>query len=383
MSTEKLFYEDQYLRRFTARVLSCRRSDNGWETVLDRTAFYPEGGGQAGDRGTLGGVEVLDTRYDNDEIVHFCSGPLTSGAQVTGEIDWQRRFDLMQQHSGEHIVSGLIHQRFGFDNVGFHMGSAVTVIDFNGELSPGDIALVERAANEKIWEDVPISAQWPCDEELKGIPYRSKKALTGPVRIVTIPGADICACCGTHTARTGEIGLIKMLSCQRLRHGSRIELLCGARAYDYVCGITEQNRLNSMLLSAKPLETAAAAEKLASELERTRFRLAETRDQLFAAQAQELKGTGDTLLFRDDLPPDELRRLCDAVMHTCEGRCAVFSGTDDEGYRYAAGTLSGDILPLIKNMNAALNGRGGGKNALAQGSVACTRADIESFFASL
>ena len=378
--TEKLCESDAYLKTFTARVVSCREGVRGWETVLDRTAFYPEGGGQAGDVGILGGVRVTDTQEKDGEIVHYCDSELPIGGEVTGEIDWARRFDLMQQHSGEHIVSGLIHRRFGFNNVGFHMGSAVTAIDFDGIVTPEELSEIERQANGIVWADVPVDASFPPPEELEKIEYRSKKELTGAVRIVAIPGADVCACCGTHVARTGEIGLIRFLSCQKLRQGVRVELVCGARAYDYAAAAMEQNRRVSNLLSAKPLETAEAVRRLQEGCQDVNYRLVGLENRLFALRAETLSGAGDALLFEPDLTPDALRRLCDAVMKRRCGLCAAFSGEDDTGYKYAVGHSDGDVRGFVKEMNAALHGRGGGKPSFAQGSVSASRAEIEAFF---
>ena len=380
--TEKLYEADAYRKAFTARVVSCREGTRGWETVLDRTAFYPEGGGQAGDTGVLSGVRVTDTREQNGEIVHYCDSALPTGGEVSGTIDWARRFDLMQQHSGEHIVSGLVHRRFGYHNAGFHMGASVTAIDFDGVITPEELSEIERRANEAVWADVPVTASFPPPEELEKIEYRRKKELTGAVRIVTIPGADVCACCGTHVARTGEIGLIRFLSCQKLRGGVRVELVCGARAYDYTAAVMEQNRRVSNLLSAGPLETAEAVRRLQTECQEVSYRLVGLENRLFALRAEAISGEGDALLFEPGLTPDALRRLCGAVMKRRGGLCAVFSGNDNTGYKYAIGQAEGDVRAFVKEMNAALHGRGGGKPSFAQGSLSASRAEIEAFFRS-
>lgn len=381
MPTEKLYYEDQYLRTFSASVLSCEESGGHYQVVLDRSAFYPEGGGQPGDTGSLGGVRVLDTREREDDVVHICDGPLEPGAAVEGAIDWERRFDLMQQHSGEHIVSGVVHRLWGYDNVGFHMGAERITIDFNGPISREQLADVERRANGAIWRNLPFKAFYPSPRELKSLSYRSKKELTGRVRLVSCPGMDLCACCGTHVAFAGEIGLVKLLSVQRFRDGVRVEMLAGRRAYDYVNACLEQNRCVSTLLSAKAGETAAAVQRLADEAAAMKYRLVGLEDRLFAARAEELRGKGNVLLFEDGLTPDGVRRLCDAVMQSCGGRCAVFSGSGSGDYRYAVGQAGGSISAFIRDMNAALRGRGGGKPHFAQGSVAASRAEIEAFFA--
>ena len=230
MATEKIYYQDAHQAAFQARVLSCQPGKHGYDVVLDRTCFYPEGGGQPGDTGFLSGVRVTDTHERSGEIVHFCEQPLAEGQTVDGQIDYERRFAFMQLHSGEHILSGVVHRRFGYENVGFHMGADFVTIDFSGMLMPEELSAVEAEANEWVWKNVSIEIAYPDAEALKTIPYRSKKELTGQVRIVTIPGADICACCGTHVSNTGEIGLIKIFSCVKFHDGVRLELLCGRRA---------------------------------------------------------------------------------------------------------------------------------------------------------
>ena len=379
--TEKLYYQDAYQRTFTAQVVFCTESKNGFEVILDRTAFYPEGGGQPGDSGTLSGVVVTDTHERDGEIVHYCVGPLEVGAEVAGEIDWTRRFDLMQQHSGEHIVSGIICGTFGCDNVGFHLGAETVVIDFNHAVMPEELGEIERKANEVIWENRPFQITYPDPETLKKIPYRSKKELTGQVRIVECPGADCCACCGTHVKSAGELGIIKLLSVKPFREGVRIEMAAGRRAYEFVRAVTEQNSRVSTALSAKVGETAAAVQRMQEELAAAKYRLIGFENKLFAERAAQHAGAGDVLLFEDDLSPDAVRRCCDAVVQSCGGRAAVFSGSDEEGYKYAVGIAEGDLRTFVKEMNAALSGRGGGKPNFAQGSVSAARAEIEKFFA--
>ena len=379
MATEKLYYLDSHMREFSAVVLSCEQSKHGWDVVLDRTAFYPEGGGQPGDRGVLGGAAVTDTHEKGGEIVHYCDRPLAVGAEVTGSIDWDWRFSLMQHHSGEHILSGLIHEAYGYNNVGFHMGKDAVTIDFSGMLDEAALEELERKTNEKIWEDLPVEILWPDAEELARLPYRSKKELTGEVRIVRFPGADLCACCGTHVKRTGEIGLLKILSCVKFHEGVRMEILAGKRAMEYLTGTFEQNKQISGLLSARPMETAAAAARLQQELNDTKYRMGQLEDRLFAQKAETLRDAGDVLLFEEGLKPDSLRRLADAVQKVCGGRAAVFSKTAD-GFQYAIGQENGDLRAFTKDMNSRLNGRGGGKPFFVQGSVKANATEIETFF---
>lgn len=382
MDQQALYYQDSHLRQFTAQVLSCVPDGGTYLVTLDQTAFYPEGGGQPCDMGVLGGVAVTDVRHRDGQIVHRCAGPLTVGSTVEGVIDWDRRLDLTQQHSGEHIISGLIHAAYGYDNVGFHMGHDVITIDFNGELTLEQLEPIERRANAIVWANTPVHIFYPDAETLATLPYRSKKELTGTVRLVEFPGCDLCACCGTHVKATGEIGLIRLLSATRFKGGVRIEMACGGRALDHARAVWEQNRRISNLLSAKPLETAAAAERMAHQLEQLKYRLVGLENQHFAAVAQAHAGQGDVLHFEDGLAPDGVRRLAIALGEVCGGRAVVFSA-QEQGFAYALCQEGGDLRQLSRQMNDALTGRGGGKPNFVQGSVQADRAAIEAFFASV
>ena len=380
METKKLFYLDVMQREFTAEVLSCEATKGGFSVVLDQTAFYPEGGGQPYDRGTLGEANVLEVHEKAGVIMHLCDRPLTVGTTVKGQLDWARRFDHMQQHSGEHICSGLICARWNCDNVGFHMGADVTTIDFNADISWEELMALEARANQYIYENHAIDIRTYRGSELDAVEYRSKKALEGDVRIVTFPGADCCACCGTHVVQSGAVGIVKFLSCQKFREGVRIELLCGGRAYRYLSATWEQNLRIAQSLSARPTESAKAAERMQGELAALKVRCAKLEEASFAQIAAQMAGRGDVLLFEDDMSPDSVRKLCDAVAQVCGGRCAVFAGAG-ETWKYAIGHVGGDLRELTKNMNAALSGRGGGKPNFVQGSVNASREAIEAFFA--
>lgn len=379
MSTERIYYEDPYLNIFTATVTGCRPAEGKWHITLDRTAFFPEGGGQPCDIGTLGTANVLDVQEMGNEVIHTADRPLAPGEQIMGVVDWPRRFDLTQQHSGEHIVSGLIHSKYGYNNVGFHLGSEVVTIDFDGELTPEMVNEVEVAANQLIYENWAVDIFYPDSAELARLDYRSKKAIDGAVRIVRFPGGDVCACCGTHVRRTGEIGQVKIISCQKFRSGSRLELLCGRRALDYCTAILAQNARISSLLSAKPTETAEAVARMQGELAELRARLGEIEAREFSHRASILRGVGDVLLFEEAMAPDSICRLAARVMESCGGRCAVFSG-EEGNYRYAIGQQDGQLKQLTIELNRALNGQGGGKPNFVQGSVRATRREIEDFF---
>ena len=380
MPTRKLYYEDPHLQHFSARVVNCRETEKGFLITLDATAFYPEGGGQACDLGTLGAARVLDVQEQAEEVLHLCDKPLAEGETVEGVLDWQRRFDLMQQHSGEHIVSGLVHSLLGHHNVGFHVGSDRMEIDFDGPISAEMLALIETRANEAVWLDLPINCWYPSPEELLHTFYRTKKALPWPVRIVQIPLYDSCACCGVHVKRTGEIGLIKILSCVKFHQGVRIELCCGNRALRLLQNVFEQNRQVSQAFSAKILETGAAAQKINETLAAVKYRATAFRTRLFAAIAQDYAGQSRVLHFEDALDGGELRELATAISGHCDGLIAAFSGSDADGYSYCL-TGREDLRQLNKEMTEALNGRGGGKPNFQQGSLKATRQQILDFFA--
>ena len=380
METEKLYYTDPFLTTFTAKVLSCEAGKGGYLVTLDRTAFYPEGGGQPADHGTLGGIAVTDVHEKDGVVIHTVEKAVEIGENVTGSIDWARRFDHMQQHSGEHILSGILCHNYHCDNVGFHLGADTVTIDYNTDISWEEALAAEYQANQVIWADAPVEITYPSPAELEQLDYRSKKALTGKVRIVTFPEADCCACCGTHVLRAGQVGIIKVLSCQKFRSGVRMEILCGERAWRYLSGTYDQAHAVGQHLSVKPLEAAAAVERLTEELTAAKARMAELEGEVFSHKAHEYCGKGDVVLVEPPLRPDGVRRLADAVARECGGLAAVFAGEDGR-YNYALVRADGaDIAPLVKSMNAALTGRGGGRSGFAQGSVQADADTIHAFF---
>ena len=380
METEKLYYADPFLKEFTATVLDCQVGKNGYTVTLDRTAFYPEGGGQPADHGTLDGAAVTDVHEKNGVIFHNVDRAVEIGKTVSGSIDWARRFDHMQQHSSEHICSGLICGRYGCDNVGFHMGTDIVTIDFNADIPWEELLEIEGQANRYIQQDHPIDIQFHRGAELDAIDYRSKKPLEGDVRIVAFPGADCCACCGTHVLRSGQVGLVKFLSVQKFREGVRIELLCGQRALDYLSRTWEQAKTIGQHLSVKPVDAAAAVERLEGELSALKMRCAGLEEAVFAGIAAEQAGKGNVLLFQPPMKPDSVRKLADAVSKACGGLAAVFAG-EGSHYAYALGRADGqDISAAVKALNGVLHGRGGGRNGFAQGSVEAAQSAIEAFF---
>ncbi|MBE6916557.1 MAG: alanyl-tRNA editing protein [Ruminococcaceae bacterium] len=379
METRKLYYEDSHLRHFCATVTGCEQSEKGWLVTLNATAFYPEGGGQACDLGSLNGVKVLAVYEEGERILHLCDGALEVGVAVEGEIDWTRRFDLMQQHSGEHIVSGLIHQKFGGMNTGFHVGTTEMEVDFDVPLTALQVAEVERCANEAVWQNLEIQCWTPDPQELPTVFYRRKRELPWPVRIVRVPGYDSCACCGVHVKKTGEIGLIKILSCVSLRGGVRLRLVCGKRAYDWVAHVFEENRLVSQVFSVPMEQTGGGAQKMNEALAAEKYRAAGLQSRVAALIAESYVNHGDVLHFEDGLDSAGIRQLAERIAAVCGGRAAVFSGSDGN-YGYCLASTDGDLRDLCKEMNAQLCGRGGGKPCFQQGSVQTTQAQIRAFF---
>ena len=384
--TTKLYDLDSHMRSFSAVLLSCTPDQaEGWQILLDRTAFFPEGGGQLADQGTLtaGGasVRVLDVQETPEGILHRTDGPLPQG-EVTGAIDWDLRFGRMQCHSGEHIVSGLAHNRFGCTNVGFHMAEDAVILDFDKELTPQQLQELEDAANAIIWEDRPITAEYPDPAALKDLDYRSKLELTENVRIVTIQDCDVCACCAPHVSRTGEIGVIKLLSSMRHRGGIRIWMAAGKMALRDYQAKHDSVAAISAALSVKQPQVAQGVERMKQVLADTEFALTGAKRALAAEKIRALPQTdGNLCLFEEGLDPNTLRSLVNAGMEKCGGICAAFSGSDEGGYRYVMGSRSVDLRAESKTIHAALGGKGGGQPAMIQGAIPATRAEIEAYFA--
>ena len=381
MKTNKLFYADTHLVEFSATVVDCFEGKNGFEVELDQTAFYPEGGGQAADKGTLCGIQVLHVHEEGERVLHRMAQPLTVGETVEGKIDYAHRFDLMQQHTGEHIVSGIINSRYGYHNVGFHMGWDSITIDFDGVIPPEDLPTLERWANEAVYRNIPTHIWTPAPEELPTVWYRTKRALPWPVRIVGVMGYDNCACCGLHVTRTGEIGLIKLFSAVKFRGGTRIEMLCGQRAFDFLSRSHEQNRQVSAAFSAKILETGEAARKMNELLEAQKRRIAELETEIFRTVAARAEGLGDCLIFYPDLDSVGVRRLADLIAEGCGGTAAVFSGGDGL-LSYCLIRKGGDLRSFNKELVSALDGRGGGKPECQMGTLRCAKESVLQHLAS-
>lgn len=381
--TEKLYYSDGHLSRFTARVTSCEKEDGTWAVKLDRSAFFPGGGGQEADEGVLSDMKLLGLREEGEDIVHLTPAPLEPGALVEGRIDWPLRFSRMQGHSGEHILSGTVHRLFGYDNVGFHMGEEAITIDFSGELSREDLSRAELEANRAIWRDVPVRTLLPTPGELAAMDYRSKKELTGQVRIVEIEGVDLCACCAPHVSHSGEVGLLKIIDSMRHRGGTRLTLLCGEAALLDYEALHENNAAVSAALSAKRLETGGAIARVMAEQEERRAELTKLKRELLQLKAAALRPTeGSICIFESDIDMITLRELVNAGSELAGKVCAGFAGTDGD-YKYIIGSHTVPLRARAKEINAAIDGRGGGSDAMIQGTSRARREDIERYFNAL
>lgn len=375
--TEKLFYRDSHLKEFTAEVLSCEKRDGHYEVELDRTAFFPEGGGQYADTGVLDEMQVCDVQEKDGRIFHIMkdrservSEYFTSGRRVSGRIDWEERFMKMQQHTGEHIVSGLVHARFGYNNVGFHLGSEDCTMDFNGAVTKEELQEIEQEANRAVWKNLPVQVLYPTEEELASMDYRSKIEIEGQIRIVVIPEYDVCACCAPHVNNTGEIGMIKLTGVQRYKGGVRVTMLCGVRALlDYEEKQKEARSVSAMLC-ARENEIAEAVEHLQKECADLKQEIGEKEKKLIQYRADMVPDEEKAVcIFEDEFAGESMRHLMNRILEKDRVICAVFSGCERDGYRYVIGSKVMDVRSLAGEFNKVFNGRGGGRPEMVQGTV--------------
>ena len=376
MKTEELYYKDVHRTEFTAEVLSCTadKKNGTFLAVLDRTAFFPEQGGQKSDRGTLGEAEVLDAHVKGGIITHVLDRPLEEGSTVTGKVDWARRFDFMQQHTGEHMLSGRVHARFGYDNVGFHLSETETTLDFSGPIDAEALKELELEVNRAIWADIPVKTGFPEEEVLKNLDYRSKLELTHDVRIVEIPGIDVCACCAPHCDTTAQVGIMKITDVMNYKGGVRLHIACGQRALSDYGRKQDAVDAVSVLLSAKREEIAEAVKKHLEKENRTEGALAETGRKLLEAYAAALPSPEESrhaLLFVESADQNTMRRTMNGLAERYEGISGVFCGSDADGYRFVLGSRNIDCKTLAAELRKA-GFKCGGSDIFLQGSTGCT-----------
>jgi alanyl-tRNA synthetase len=384
MKTVRLYEADGHLAAFEATVLSCAFDEKRkeWATVLDKTAFFPEGGGQGADTGILGDAKVLHTSVFGGVITHHTDRPLAVGEIVHGEIDYSTRFRRMQNHSGEHIVSGIVHSLFGYDNVGFHLGDSEVTLDFSGELTRADLDRVEQMANEAVFRDLPVTVSYPTPNELSTLQYRSKLDLSENVRIVTVEGYDTCACCAPHVSRTGEIGIIKLLDCIRYKGGSRLSILCGESALlDYRRRYTAEAHI-SRLLSVRQEESAEAVDALLAAKEELAREVSSLKRRIAAATVQDLRAIeGNRCLILDAPDSTVMREAVNLALPLATGVTVALAPDGMGAFRYVIGSRSVPLRSVIRKINEALGGRGGGRDEMVEGIFFAEREEIERYFA--
>ncbi len=386
--TRKIYYEDVHQTDFTAVVTECvpDKEQGYYLIVLDASAFFPEEGGQSADKGTLNDLEVLDVSIKQGILYHKLACELPAGTKVTGHVDWNRRFDFMQQHSGEHMISGLLHSHFGLENVGFHLSDREVTLDMNGEVSLEQLRLIEQEANAYVWKNLPVHIFYPSAEELADLNYRSKLALTENVRLVEIPGVDLCACCAPHVDTTGQIGLIKIVNVQSHRGGVRINILCGGRALADYTEKQDSVWAISSLLSAKQPEVADAVIRTKEDARLQKERANALQAELLKVQVNALPSpetSENVLLFVGDLDAIALRNAVNTLTEKYAGYCGIFAGDDIKGYRFIVGSASKNCQELAALMRRDLSAKGGGSAPMIQGNVAATAKVLRTMWASL
>ena len=380
--TEKLYYKDAYIKEFTSEVISCERTDGGYLVVLSETAFFPEEGGQYSDRGTLSGASVLSVSEKDGVIYHLTDEPLPVGSTAEGKIDFDERFEKMQCHTAEHILSGLIHSTFGYSNVGFHLGADEVTMDISAPLCEAELSEIERRANEVVFENVEVEELYPSPEELSGIEYRSKLDMTENVRIVKIGEYDSCACCAPHVSKTGQIGMIKLISCMRYKGGTRIHLKCGFDALDEFNDEFDRATAISNMISEPRENIAEGVKKLLGDINEYKHEIYELKKKMLSMKIDAVKPKNGRIVYVDDgMDMVELRSFVNAKLDECEKFCIAFSGNDEDGYTYVLGYRGEDFNEFVKNKISMLGqGGGGGKPPFAQGKVKCKKSDIDTLW---
>ena len=381
--TEKLYDKDSHLKSFEAKVLSCEAADGLYRVLLDRTAFFPEGGGQPSDTGIIDGVKVLYVKEDAGNIYHYTQNPLAENSDIIGEIDWSVRYDRMQNHSGEHIISGIVHNLYGYENVGFHLSDSTVTLDFDGDLTSEQLSEIELLANEVVWRNAAFKTYYPKSDELQKLNYRSKKEISGDVRIVEIEDCDICACCAPHVKSAGEIGIIKMLDTEKIRGGIRIYIKCGIRALaDY--GERYKNEAEiSNLLSVKQNETVEGTKKLFAQIDELKATNLSLKKRVVETLIQSA-GECDTALFVSDFDIRSLQMLADGLCQRFKDTRGVFCAVDSGNvYSFAICGSDKELEQIMGRFRNQFAVRGGGRNGMVQGTVTGDKEKIKLFFNNL
>ncbi len=377
--TEKLYDKDAYISRFTATVTDCKAAENGYAVALDSTAFFPESGGQQGDRGKIADCTVFDTQIKDGTIWHYTDKPFDIGDTVTCELDFSERFAKMQNHTGEHIISGIFYKLYGAENVGFHLYGKIVTFDTSLPFTAEQLEKAERLANEAVWENKPIFAYYPTEDELKNLEYRSKGELDGDIRIVEIEGYDRCACCAPHVKSTGEVGLIKFLSAEPHRRGMRIQMVCGEYALeDYKTKYKTVSELSALLCAPKE-EITPAVQALFEKIAALENDIRAIKSNICLPYIEKIAAADKNTAVFGDFDAEQMRQIANAANNGIIA--GVFSGDDSTGYRYTLKCTDEEILRgFTSRLNSELCGRGGGRGEMTSGSVKATKEQILKLF---
>lgn len=441
--TIKLYDTTPYETTFTATVLSCEEcpDHNGtnfaqkqesaqddeqsinqtiytiYKLILDQTLFFPEEGGQTPDKGTINGMEVIDVQIKNDIVEHYIASPAHATAlpagitlqpadtdlkqtytiresapvsaaipfkpntPITGTIDWNHRFSNMQQHSAEHIFSGTVHRDYNLNNVGFHLSDNIVTMDFDGVLSTEQIEDIEWKVNQAIAENVEIDARYPSKEELAELTYRSKIEIDGPVRIVTIPGYDVCACCAPHVRRTGEIGMLKVMTVQNYKGGVRISILCGFRALQ---AFREKNKVVSQLtnlLSTNQDNIVERVSQLKEGNQELKLQIGVLKQEAMLGKIKAIPSEQENvILMEEELDTAIVRNVVNALVEKHAGICGMFVGKDVEGYSFIIASKKMDCREIATRLRETFGAKCGGSPVMIQGSLNADKEKILSFF---
>lgn len=386
MSTKKLYDIDAYATEFEATVLSCEEVELAdstsnesllYKVILDQTLFFPEEGGQTPDQGTLGDADVVDVKIQDNIIYHYATKWLQPNDCIKGKIDWKHRFYNMQQHSGEHLFSGLAYKWHGLNNVGFHLSNQIVTMDFNGVLTEEQIKEMEWSVNEAIVANVEVKTYYPSKEELKTLEYRSKKEIEGAIRIVEIANYDMCACCAPHVKRTGEIGSFKIQSVQKYKGGIRISFLCGFRALEECRKKAEIISELTGILTTNQDNITEHVTKMKNQIFALKAELSNAKQSLIESKLTEISAEQkDVILFERDVDAPVMRNVVNKLMNMHEGVCGIFVGSDEEGYNFIIGSKTVDCREIGNKLREKLNSRGGGKSQMIQGSLTASRESI-------
>ena len=376
----RLYDEDAYLNSFNAVVMGCSEKDGKYEIILDRTAFFPEGGGQLADIGRIDTAIISDVQEKDGKIIHYADSPIEFGRTVNCAIDWERRFSFMQQHTGEHIVSGLVHTYYGYDNVGFHLGSEIVTMDYNGMLTDEDLRTIEIMANRAVADNIEVKTGYPSESVLSSLEYRSKKEIEGAIRIVEIPGVDVCACCAPHVKRTGEIGIIKLVNVEKYKQGCRVSMHCGFRALSDYNMKEEQVKLISRDLSSKESDIYSNVLNLKEEIAEYKSQINALQKELIEYKIDSFDTSKDTaVIFEKNADMTMLRNYANRLRDKGVSLVATFNEAEGNSFRYIV-MGNENVKEISKKLNETFSGKGGGSDEMAQGSITATKEDIEKFF---